>query len=167
MTIALWSDRPVEQARLFNPAFLAALIWSCTKEYFSIVQQGMPYPLLFVAMPVILHKSTRDGLPRSVRTSLASWLAENPQVQVRFAERASPLVPLVKEGLLFGANGKLLEVSSSRIIAVAQPHYSMRGFLREATAEVNDCMTKSKFVGKWFASSGDYTTVMALWGVTP
>lgn len=166
MTIALWSDRPVEQARLLNPAFLAALIWSCAEGYCSINQQGMPYPLSFVAMPVILHKSTREGLPRSVRTSLAAWLGENPQVHVRFTERASTLVPLVKEGMLFGTNGQLLGISSSRIIAAARPRLTS-GFLREATNEVNDCMAKAKFVGKWFASSGDYTTVMALLGVTP
>lgn len=165
MTIASWSDRPIEQARLLNPAFIAALIWACTKEYGNIDIQGIPYPLPFIAMPVVLHKSTRESLPRSISTSLAAWLEKNPQVHVRFAERATSLVPLVKEGLLFGANGQLLNVSS-RIVAAQRPS-SMVHFLREASHEVNDCMSKAKFVGRWFASSGNYTTVMALWGVTP
>jgi hypothetical protein len=166
MTIVLWSERPVEQARLLNPAFLAALIWSCAEGYRSIDQQGMPYPLSFVAMPVILHKSTREGLPRTVRTSLAAWLGENAQFHVRFTERTTSLIPLVKEGVLFGVNGRLLNLSSSRIIAVSRPS-SMTSFLRDSSDEVRDCMTKAKFVGKWFASSGDYATIMSLWGVMP
>jgi Family of unknown function (DUF6521) len=166
VTIVLWSDRPVDQARLLNPAFLAALIWSCTEGYGSIDAQGMPYPLSFVAMPVVLHKFTRERLPRAISTSLATWLGENPQVHIRFADRATSLVPLIKEGLLFGVNGQMLNVSSSRIAAATRPS-SMARFLRESSDEVRDCMAKAKFVGRWFASSGDYTTVMTLLGVMP
>ncbi|MEA5463789.1 three component ABC system middle component [Leptothoe sp. PORK10 BA2] len=166
MTISSWSDRPIEQARLLNPAFLAALIWSCAEGYGSIDEQGIPYPLTFVAMPIVLHKSTRESLPRAIRTSLAAWLGENPQVHVRFAERATALVPLIKEGVLFGANGQMLNISSSQIVAEPRPR-SMSRFLRESSDEVQHCMKKAKFVGKWFASSGDYTTVMTLFGVMP
>lgn len=166
MTLASWSDRSIEQARLLNPAFLAALIWSCAEGYGSIDAQGIPYPLSFVAVPVVLHKSTRESLPRAIRTSLAAWLGENPQVHVRFAERATSLVPLIKEGVLFGANGQMLNISSSRIVAAPRPR-SMARFLRESSDEVQDCMAKAKFVGRWFASSGDYTTVMTLLGIMP
>jgi hypothetical protein len=165
MTIASWSDRPIEQARLLNPAFLAALIWSCAEGYGSIDTQGIPYPLSFVAMPIVLHKSTRESLPRAISTSLPAWLRAQPQVHVRFAERATSLVPLVKEGVLFGANGRMLNVSATRIVAAPRSR-SMARFLRESSNEVKDCMKKAKFVGRWFASSGDYTTVMALWGIT-
>ncbi|MCW0414283.1 hypothetical protein NB689_000037 [Xanthomonas sacchari] len=36
-----------------------------------------------------------------------------------------------------------------------------------ATLEVIDCIKKAHFTGRWFAAAGDYTTVMALWGVRP
>lgn len=166
MRADLWSERPVEQARLLNPAFLAVLLWACARGYGSINDQGAPYPLSFVVLPVVLHKATRESLPRSRRTSLAAWLVDNPQVHVRFGERATALVPLVKESLLFGVNGQLLQVSLSRIVAAPRPR-SMANFLSEATDEVNDCVRKSEFVGKWFASSGDYATIMAQWGLAP
>jgi hypothetical protein len=166
MTIIPWAERPIEQARLLNSAFIAALIWSCTEGYSSVDQQNIPYPLLFVAMPVVLHKATRLILPRSIRTSLATWLAENTQVHIYFTERARSLVPIVKEGVLFGINGQLFSLSSSQLLAAPRPR-SMARFLRESSDEVRDCMEKAKFVGKWFASSGDYITIMALWGVMP
>lgn len=166
MSTPIWSDRSVEQARLLNPAFLAALLWSCSEGYSSVTERGIPYPLTFIAMPVTLHKATRESLPRTTRTSMATWLVQNPQAHVRFAERATALVPLIKEGILFGANGKLIEVYSSQILAATRPR-SMNSFLTQASEEVNDCMKKAKFVGKWFASSGEYSTIMALWGVAP
>ncbi|NEZ61063.1 three component ABC system middle component [Adonisia turfae] len=161
-----WSERPIEQARLLNPAFLATLLWSCASGYSSVDDQGIPYALSFVALPVILHKPTRESLPNTSRTSLAAWLTQNPQVQIRFAERAASLVPLVKQSILFGADGRLLEVTPLRILNAAKPS-AMNRFLRESSEEVKVCMKKAKFVGKWFASSGNYTTVMALWGVEP
>ena len=166
MTLALWSDRSIEQARLLNPAFLAALIWSCAEGYGSTDSQGIPYPLLFVAMPIVLHKSTRENLPRSISTSLAAWLGNNPQVHVRFSERAISLTPLLKEGVLFGINGQLISLTSSKIVAALPPR-SKNLFLRDSSDEVRDCMKQAKFVGKWFASSGDYITVMTLLGVMP
>jgi Family of unknown function (DUF6521) len=36
-----------------------------------------------------------------------------------------------------------------------------------ATPEVADCIKKAHFSGRWFAAAGDYSTVMALWGVRP
>ncbi len=166
MTIIPWAERPIEQARLLNPAFLAALIWSCTEGYCSINEQGIPYPLLFIAMPVVLHKSTRTSLPRAISTSLAAWIGDNPSVHIHFLERATSLVPFIKEGVIFGVNGQLLNMSSSLILP-RQPQIPRTRFLRESSDEVRDCMEKAKFVGRWFASSRDYTTVMALWGVMP
>ena len=166
MTIAPWPERSLEQARLLNPAFLGTLLWSCARGYASVVNGFQPYALSFLVAPAVLHKSTRESLPITIRTSLVAWLGENPRVHVGFSERAIALVPLVKEAILFAANGGLLQVQEARIVAGARPR-GMAKFEREASAEVKACIKKAEFVGKWFALSGEYTTVMALWGVAP
>ena len=117
-------------------------------------------------MPIALHKTTREDLPRSTSTSMALWLAENPRALVGFAERARAVVPLVKKGILFASCGQLIMLDDARLTAADRPR-SMALFEREATDEVNACVKKAEFVGKWFAGSGDYATVMALWGVAP
>lgn len=166
MSAMPWSERPQDQARLFNPAFTGAVVWSCVRGYASIKESGLPYSLAFLGLPIALHKATREQLPRSTRTSIASWLAENPRVLVGFAERASAFVPLVKEGILFCSNGQMLKIDDACLLAARRPR-SMASFEREATDEVKACLKKAEFIGKWFASSGDYTTIMALWGVAP
>ena len=136
MITAPWASRSLEQARLLNPAFLGTLLWSCARGY------------------------------ASTRTSFVAWLAENPRVHVGFAERATALVPLVKEAILFATNGGVLQLQETRVVAASRPR-AMAKLEREASIEVNACIKKAEFVGKWFALSGDYTTVMALWGVAP
>jgi hypothetical protein len=166
MTLAPWSQRPLEQARLLNPAFVGTLLWSCARAYQTTAAQSQPYGLSFLVVPVVLHKSTRERLPPTTRTSIVAWVGENPRVVVGFAERARSLVPLVKEAVLFASNGGLLRVQESRVVAEVRPR-SMSRFEREASDEVKICLKKAEFIGKWFALSGDYTTVMALWGVAP
>jgi hypothetical protein len=166
MTLAPWPERPTEQARLLNPAFVGTLLWSCARAYRTTAHEPQPYALSFLVVPVVLHKSTRERLPTTTRTSLVSWVGENPRVIVGFAERARALVPLVKEAVLFASAGGLLKVQQSCVIAESRPR-SMARFEREATDEVKTCIKKAEFLGKWFALSAEYTTVMALWGVAP
>ena len=166
MTLALWPERSIEQARLLNPAFVGTLLWCCARTYAANAGQVQPYALSFLVAPVVLHKSTRDCLPKTTGTSLVSWIGENPRAIVGFAQRARSLVPLVKEALIFASNGALLQVQDSRVVAKPRPR-SMARFEREASVEVKGCIKKAEFLGKWFALSGDYNTVMALWGVAP
>lgn len=163
---APWTERPLEQARLLNPAFVGTLLWGCAKAYSSAAAGNQPFAVSFLVAPAVLHKCTREILPTTTRTSMVAWLGENPRVLVGFAERAQSLVPLVKEAILFATNGRLIKLQDAQIVAGARPR-AMARFEREASDEVRDCLKKAAFLGKWFALSGEYTTVMALWGVAP
>jgi hypothetical protein len=110
MTLSPWSERSLEQARLLNPAFGGTLLWSFARGYMTTAHRAQPYALSFLVAPVVLHKSTRESLPTTTRTSLVSWVGQNPRVIVGFAERARSLVPFVKEAVLFASNGGLLQM---------------------------------------------------------
>ena len=63
MTTAPWNERPLEHARLLNPAFLGTLLWNCAKAYSSTANVNQPFAVSFLAVPVVLHKSTRESRP--------------------------------------------------------------------------------------------------------
>ncbi len=156
-----------EETRLFNPGFLAVIVWSAAAGFHETVQTGMPFLLAFVAVPAVLHKPTREGLPRTSKTSLAGWLEAYPIFRVGFADRARALAPYVREGILFGTIRGLIAISGGgRIVPSPRPRV-LSSYLTEATDEVRDCVRKSAFLGKWFARAGSTTTIMALWGVKP
>lgn len=164
-----WRDQPIEQARLLNPAFLGTLLFYAAQGFQEEHpdDHGMPFSLAFVALPVILHKGTREALPKTIRTSLPAWLSVNTFVQVGFAERARAVVPLARQSISVAIHGQLLTLSGSAIQAAGDPQKARRFASGTQSEEVKECLKKAHFVGRWFAHAGDHLTILALWGVRP
>ena len=161
-----WQVESREEAYLFNPAFLSVLLVCAAYGYRRAVERDLPFPLAFLVSPLVLHQGTRQAFPRSTTTSLAAWLEAHPDLLVGFADRARAFVPHTRQAMLFGGLHGALVFSSSGDISSA----SMRGvqnLIAESTSEVQDCIRRATFVGKWFAQSGSPETVMVLWWVSP
>lgn len=127
----------------------------------------MPLELSFLILPIVLHRATRDELPVSTKTSLAVWLQHQPFASSQIADRARRLVPHTREALTFGGLHGLLAFDALRVIPQQEWRLKVRRSLRQCGEEVNTCAHKAEFVGKWFATAGEPTTVMALIGVRP
>lgn len=162
-----WTEHSREEAHLFNPSFLGLLSWSVAAGYREASGDALPLELPFLALPLTLHKPTREALPASLRTSLAAWIETNAERRVGFIERARGLTPFVRNGILFATTRKLIVFSGGgRLLASSRPR-ALTKYLKDSTAEVRDCMKGAEFLGRWFAAAGAPTTVMALWGVAP
>lgn len=126
----------------------------------------MPFAEAFLVLPAVLHAETRQSLPRTITTSLAAWVGENPVSRAIIADRARPLVPFTKEAILFGSLHGALRISGSGFMAEAS--WAQRITSEAADSdEVQTCLKRSAFVGRWFARTGDVETVLALLGVQP
>ena len=66
-TMLNWENRPVEITHLLNPAFCAVLLHDSTRAYVEIINPGISYPLMFVILPLILHKATREEFPKTLK----------------------------------------------------------------------------------------------------
>lgn len=168
MSVAPWRDQPREQARLFNPAFLGALVFNVAWGYRQKKNgNDLPFALSFVALPIILHKSTRDELPSTTRTSMIPWISANGFALVGFPERAKALSPLVKDAIAVAARGGLIKLDGALIRPAAPQSRINRISMERQSNEVRDCFKRATYVGRWLAISGEWTTVMAVWGVRP
>ena len=88
-----WADRSRVEASLLNPALIALLMAEAAKEYER--QAGpMTWPLTFLVPPLVLHRPTRDALPRDTRTHLSTWIARQPVIRAGFPDRAAAMAPL-------------------------------------------------------------------------
>lgn len=162
-----WSERVTEEAYLLNPSFCALLLWSSATDYKENKGIGLPFPLCFLVIPIILHKNTREALPRTISTPLATWIIGHSEALVGFINRTQSLVPFIREALLFGLSQNLFEFDSQGNIAPASRPKKLTRYSKDATAEARECLNKAAFVGRWFAESGTSATIMALWGVKP
>lgn len=161
-----WARRAREEAHLLNPAFCGALISLAVADYVESEPRGMPYSLSPLILPVVLHKATRELLPRSIRTSLAAWLDQTPSVRLGFVERLRALVPYSREGVLFaGTHGALRFVDGGRLATAST--ISTTKFERTTTDEARACLRSARLIGRWFATAGAEHTVLLLWGIRP
>lgn len=162
-----WANRPKEEANLLNPAFCCAILTSAVVGYSTQEPQGMPFPLAFIIMPIILHKQTREAIPPNARTSLPTWMQQHTSLQIQFPERVVALIPFVKEAILFGTTHEWLIFREDAKIGTAFSRRDIRLDAAKIVGEARECIMRAHFVGKWFASAGTAQMVMAFWGVKP
>jgi hypothetical protein len=162
-----WEERSIEEANLLNPAFCCVVVASSIVGYSKSFAEGMPYPLVFITLPIILHKPTRDLLPPNTRTSLPGWIQDNQSVRILFYERVISLKSYTREALLFGFIHKWFTFNSDGNLQTLVTKPKIDKFLRQRQDESRECVMRANFLGKWLASAGSVSTVMALWGIQP
>ena len=163
-----WSNRVFEEATLFNPAFCGLLIAQTSDDYSKKVHRGMPFPLAFLSLPIVLHRATRQALPGSTVTSLLPWIQDHREQLVDFATRVQRLRDVTREAILFAAQHEFLVVDADGGLNSG----SKRKTATEKrtglfTTEARECVDRAGFLGRWFAAAGTTSTIFAAWGVAP
>jgi hypothetical protein len=162
-----WTSRAPEERALLNPSFFSLLFWHAATGHMAEGGAGLPFATSFLVLPLVLHRETRESLPKMVTTSLPVWLDENPLVRARLAERSRMLVPYTKEALMFGGMRGFLTITADVVSAEQGWKRKVSAELRRSSDEVRSCAKKADFIGRWFGRTGSPTTVMALMGVRP
>lgn len=117
----IWEERPITTANLLNPAFCGEIIRRCAKSYSDEIQKPFPFVLTFILLPIVLHKVTREVLPRDTRKSLHAWLEENPSVKIGFAGRCQQMIPFTKEAFAFLLKYKAIKLDENgNILGIAE-----------------------------------------------
>lgn len=157
---------PSEEANHLNPAYCGALIYEFVKAYQIAKKAPAPFALLFCALPIALHRDTRNRLPRSIVTRLLPWLEENRDVRVGFADRARSLTPHVREALRYASTNQAVRFCTPGAVATGPKRASFTPTtLRDATPDVRDTVDAIRLVARWFAASGNTATILAAWGI--
>jgi hypothetical protein len=162
-----WRSRPAEERSLLNPAFCSCLLWNAASGYTDADIRPLPFDLAFLVLPIVLHRATRESLPRAPTTSLVAWLQENPLPRVNIPESSRSLAPFTREAMIFGATHRILRITPRHLSAEPTWRKRITQHLTELSMEVTDCTKRATFVGKWFARAGSPATVMAVLGVRP
>ncbi|MYZ51425.1 MULTISPECIES: three component ABC system middle component [Malikia] len=166
-----WQDRTIEQRNLLNPAFCAIAVWHLARGYATEAtalgtdQVGLPFKLAFVGMSLVLRGQTREQLPRTITSSLATWVHDHPLERSAVAKGVVVLRQTVREALLFGTQHELLALDGPWITSGESQTKKIKTYLGASSAEVRDCMRQAAFVGRWLCKAGAPTTVLALLGV--
>lgn len=159
-----WGKRPVEIASLFNPAFCSLIIRGAINGFQSEQSAGMNYSLVFLILPIVLHKTTRDKLPIAITVKMHSWLTQNREIKVQFPARVRGLLEITKEGLIYGIKAKLFAIDGNGNLKMGDNKVKPKW---KSDSEPAICSRKAQFVGRWLANAGDIKTIFHMWGVRP
>jgi len=159
-----WGARTKEVAYLLNPAFCARLIYSAVNAYNAEAQRKMPFPLVYLILPLLLHKRTREKI--NSRTQMLIWIQSNESLLVNFAERAKQLVQITNEAIELLLQSKLLTMDGTAELEVSRTQKALSE-TKLADDEVKACIAKSKHIAKWFVKAGKVETIYIGLGVRP
>lgn len=160
-----WSDRNTIVANLFNPAFCGEVIRVVAKEYNKNATSKFPFAFTFLVLPILLHKETRERMPKSVRTYFFVWVEQNDDLFFDFAKRTSNMVKFTKEALTFLMAYQKISLTEKGEI-ITNPINS-----RVPTSidylEYNEIIKKATMLGKWLSSTTDAKSIYSFFRITP
>ncbi len=161
----VWSSRPAEVAHLLNPAYCALILRNFVAGYMKKGVTEVDSAVLFLVLPMILHKDTRMSLPGSVATKLHVWVEEHPSLQIGFAQRCKSLVPFTKEALVFACRYGILSVNENGwLVSNSTKKLTAQ---KLATSEVHESLDAAYFAGRWFGSTGLVASIYSVLGLRP
>lgn len=151
-----------ETRALFNPAFGAYLLASSIHAAVKKTHSPMPWPSVFLILPLVLPADTRDSLPGKSTVTLTAWANANPRQQAAFAERAAALTDYTRASLRTALRHRAIDVTSTGLSCSRTP--------KPASAapgeEVADCARAATLVGRWLATT-DPARAFTVLGVRP
>ena len=150
---------------MLNPSLLATIIANAALQFRSNSDSAMPWTYSYLVAPLVLHRGTREALPKTTRTNLNAWVADHPVEHAGFARRAVSLRDSVQEGLRFGLRTGILEVDSAGGLRAFLA--SGRGHTLAKDSEVQQIVGRAGFVGKWLTKIEQPATVFVVLGVAP
>jgi hypothetical protein len=158
-----WNKRTSEIAYLLNPAFSASVIYSVICEYQKQGGKSFPFVLIYLILPIILHKTTRERINSG--TNMIVWIQKFPDVLINFPLRARSMISFANEAIEYLLLHKIIILNGSNIsISRTLSKASMQ---KTTDGEMLDCYKKSEHLGRWFARVGVEENIYAAWGVKP
>jgi hypothetical protein len=159
-----WNERPAEIAYLLNPAFCGRLLYNTIKTYDDETKRAFPFSLVYLVLPLLLHKNTRQSIDS--RTQLYVWIQRNEYLLIGFAERAKQLVSISNEAIEMLLQSEYVNINTSGELAVSHTK-KIISKVRFVDDEIKECINKSGQIAKWFAKAGKTETIYIALGVRP
>lgn len=159
-----WKMRTKEVAYLLNPAFCSRILYSAVKKYNEVSNRYFPFPLIYLVLPLVLHKSTRELI--NGKTAMLVWVQKYPELLIGFAQRAHDLVEITNEAIELLLQSEMIYITKDAELQINHTIKSMSK-TKFVNDEIKECINKSELVGKWFAIAGSTETIYISLGVRP
>lgn len=161
-----WENRSVITANLLNPAFCSEVIRRTIISYNDNNDDEIfPFSLLFLILPIVLHKKTREHMPIRSSTYFHSWVEENEFLFIDFAKRVKDLNPFTKETISFMLQHNVADITDDGKITIRP--YRKKSLRGEKFNEIIEIYKKAELLGKWLRKTGNEQTIYMFLKIRP
>lgn len=160
-----WSKRSLEVAYLLNPAFCAGLVYLTIKEYSKKTSCGLPFSVMYLILPILLHKRTREHI--SSKTNMVKWLQDRPELLIGFSGRVNSLIDYTNETIEFLLSHEVVKIVGDKIQIISNLSATLMKEQAKKDSEIKDCYLKAENLGRWFANMKSQENIYIAWGIKP
>lgn len=148
---------------MLSPVFVGATVLWAVSGYNGCGNGKMPWELAYLALPMCLHRKTRETLPRTSRTHLVNWAIEHPVEIATLTEIAPRFATHVRSGLRACLRSRQLWMVDDGCLAAK----SIDRIQLSLDGEVKEILSSAATLGKIFSKTGSSRNVFATLGVLP
>lgn len=166
-----WDERSADYANLFNPAFLAIVLSAACggfeSEQMDVSDEshlGMPFALLFLAVPMSLSHEFQEARPSRLASSLTNWAKKHPAITANMSLAIYSLVPAVREAIIYGLRAEQLVAGDKGRFRLGPGHGDLGLDVRTSLAGHAD---NAAFAGRWLAKSSSTAAILEAFGLRP
>jgi hypothetical protein len=142
------------------------MIYRAAAAYHGLRDLPFSLALTFLVLPIILHKPTRDQLPKKANATFVGWAAEHGRLLAGLPDRATRLLPVSREALLFLLQNGVMRIQQGGIVVGENP-IRLSARPSAVTGETDEARRSAGLLGRWFANQGQATSIMGILGVAP
>jgi len=160
-----WDNRTAILANLLNPAFCGEIMRRFITAYNNKSEEQTSFLLCFIVLPILLHKDTREQLPKTTNTHLLTWIDSKDALFMDFPSRVKNMKAYTKETLMFLLNQQAIVFNAESKIETTT--FRKKKFNGEDTEEAEEILKKAEFLGKWLTKAEDIKTLFSFLRITP
>jgi ABC-three component (ABC-3C) system Middle Component 3 len=155
--------RSTETRNLLNPAFCGLIYASIVDGYNSKSEGAIPFYLLYILMPIVLHKESRQTIPKSSLTKFLTWIQQSEQIKIGLPERAISLKPFVSEAAIF-LHGQG-HIESDQKLGIRTTNTTKIKNIVKKSESIKEYTRKAKTLGAMCGKNNSDLSILALLGV--
>ena len=159
-----WPDRPLEQARLYNPAFISAILFQLALGAKQENNLGLDFVFSFIAVPILLHPEMRSSLPGKATVSIINWAAENSALLAHLPNKVTRIQGVVKEGTWFGLSQEVLSIEGRYLLPCSD---AMKRTSPNSTSETREIQKLAMRLGRMLGNVENPETLYTILGIRP
>lgn len=144
-----------------NPAFCSLIIFKFCNGYFKATKVGVPFPLLFLPLPIILSNDIAGSFEgTNSKTGFFRWIENNPGILLDLTNRINGSNAFLKPSIEFGIFKNIFTIDSLGLLVPVE-----KGVNNRKKTELEKLFKTADRLGNWIGQVNSTKTIFNYLGL--